>query len=83
MVYLSLWQAESRGELGLPPDGDVFAVVKLLLQLQALVVCVNHAVLVFSPCLPVCEAEPGSVRLWSERQHVVFGQTTERSLLLV
>lgn len=47
VMYLSLREAEGRGELRLPPDGDVTAVVELLLQLQPLVVGVHHAVLVF------------------------------------
>lgn len=53
LPYLALRQAEGRGELRLPPDGDVFAVVKLFLQLQTLVVGVNHPVLVFSPSLSI------------------------------
>lgn len=57
LAYLSLWEAERRGELRLPPDGDVFAVVKLFLQLQPLVVGVNHPVLVFSPRLSVCKTQ--------------------------
>ena len=51
-VYLSFRKAESCGQLSLPPDGDVSAVVELLLQLQPLVVCVHHTVLVLGPRLP-------------------------------
>ena len=43
---LSLGEADVVGELGLAPDGDVAAVVELLLQLQPLVVGVDDAVLV-------------------------------------
>lgn len=57
VAYLSLRQTERRGELRLPPDGDVFAVVELLLQLQALVVRVDHPVLVFSSCFSICKHE--------------------------
>lgn len=56
-VYLSLWQTERRGKLRLPSDGDVFAVVKLLLELEPLVVGVNHSVFVFSSCLSICKTE--------------------------
>ena len=47
-IHLPFWQAEGLCELGLPPDGDVAAVVELLLQLQPLVVAVHHTVLVLS-----------------------------------
>ena len=46
-ISLPFWQAEGLCELGLPPDGDVAAVVELLLQLQSLVVAVHDPVLVF------------------------------------
>ncbi len=74
--YLSLRQAERRGELRLPPDGDVFAVVKLFLQLQPLVVGVNHPVFVFSPRLPVCKTQKQtrSVR----RDETLFFQEARR-----
>ena len=48
-IHLPFWQAEGLCELGLPPDGDVAAVVELLLQLQPLVVAVHHAILVLGP----------------------------------
>ena len=48
-IHLPFWQAEGLCELGLPPDGDVAAVVELLLQLQPLVVAVHHSVLVLGP----------------------------------
>ena len=44
--HLSLWEADSVSELSFSPDGDVPAVVELLLQLQPLVVGVHHPVLV-------------------------------------
>ena len=48
-THLSLRQPDHVGELRLPPDGDVAAVVELLLQLQSLVVAVDDPVLVFCP----------------------------------
>lgn len=45
-THLPLREPQARGQLRLPPDGDVSAVVKLLLQLQSLVVAVDDAVLV-------------------------------------
>ena len=47
LQYLSFCEIQCLGELCLPPDGDVPAVVELLLQLQPLVVAVHHPVLVF------------------------------------
>lgn len=49
--HLSLWEAQWHRQLGLPPHGDVAVVLKLLLQLQALLVSVHHPVLVLSACL--------------------------------
>ena len=49
-THLSLRQTDHVGQLGLPPDGDVAAVVELLLQLQPLVVAVDDPVLVLCPC---------------------------------
>ena len=46
-THLSLRQPDHVGQLGLPPDGDIAAVVELLLQLQSLVVAVHDPVLVF------------------------------------
>jgi hypothetical protein len=43
--YLSFRQAQVGRELCLPPDGDVPVEVKLLLQLQTLVVGIHHPVL--------------------------------------
>lgn len=54
LSHLSLRQTERGGELRLPADGDVLAVMELLLQLQALVVGVDHPVLVFSSCFSIC-----------------------------
>ena len=48
-THLSLRQPDHVGQLRLPPDGDVAAVVELLLQLQSLVVAVDDPVLVFCP----------------------------------
>ena len=45
-THLSLRQTDHVGQLGLPPDSDVAAVVELLLQLQPLVVGVDNPVLV-------------------------------------
>ncbi len=50
VTYLSLRQIERLCQLRLPPDGDVPAVVELLLQLQPLVVAVHHAILVLGAC---------------------------------
>ena len=47
-THLSLGQPDHVGQLRLPPDGDIAAVVELLLQLQSLVVAVHHTVLVLS-----------------------------------
>ena len=46
-THLSLREPDHVGQLSLPPDGDVAAVVELLLQLQSLVVAVHDPVLVF------------------------------------
>ena len=48
--YLSLWECQCLRELCLPPDSDVSAVMELFLQLQSLMITVNNAILVFSPC---------------------------------
>lgn len=55
---LTLGQVQGVGELRLPPNGDVPGRVVLLLQLHALKVRVDHAVLVLSPCL-ACEKRRG------------------------
>ena len=47
---LSFREVQALSQLGLSANGDVPAVVKLFLQLQPLVVAVNHPVLVFCPC---------------------------------
>ena len=46
-THLSLRESDHIGQLSLPPDGDIAAVVELLLQLQSLVVAVHYPVLVF------------------------------------
>ena len=46
-THLSLREPDHVGQLCLPPDGDITAVVELLLQLQSLVVAVHDPVLVF------------------------------------
>ena len=43
---LPLGQCESLREFSFPSDGDVATVVELFLQLEALVIAVDHAVLV-------------------------------------
>lgn len=52
--HLSLREAEGQRQFWFPPHGDVAVILKLLLQLQPLVVRVHHPVLVFSPSLPSC-----------------------------
>lgn len=47
--HLPLGEPQRGGQLGFPPDGDVATVVKLLLQLQTLVVRVHDSVFVFRP----------------------------------
>jgi len=53
-------EPKGSGQLGFAADGDVAAVVKLLLQLQALVVRVHHPVLVFRPGLAWQREKRGS-----------------------
>ena len=48
-THLSLRQPDHVSQLRFPPDGDIAAVVELLLQLQSLVVAVDDPVLVFCP----------------------------------
>lgn len=50
-THLPFSEPQGSSQLGLTADGDVAAVVKFLLQLQALVVCVHHPVLVLCPRL--------------------------------
>ena len=45
-THLSLRQPDHVSQLRFPPDGDIAAVVELLLQFQPLVVGVDDAVLV-------------------------------------
>lgn len=81
-VYLSLWQAQRCGELRLPTDGDVFAVVELLLQLQPLVVRVHDPVLILGSRLPVCKRHKDNcsgkakraVAQWVELPDLLDGQ---------
>lgn len=54
--YLSLRQAEADSQFGFPPDGDVSVEMKLFLQLQPLVVCINHSVLLLRSCFS-CEVD--------------------------
>ena len=46
---LPLGEPKCGSQLTFPPDGDVSTKVKLLLQLQPLMVCVHHPVFVFCP----------------------------------
>lgn len=57
-------EPEGSGQLSFAADGDVAAVVKFLLQLQALVVCVDHPVLVFCPCLACQREQRGGEKGW-------------------
>lgn len=49
-TYLSLRQAEADSQFGFPPDGDVSVEMKLFLQLQSLMVCINYSVLLLRSC---------------------------------
>lgn len=55
-TYLSLRQAEADSQFGFPPDGDVSVEMKLFLQLQPLVVCINYSVLLLRSCF-ACEVD--------------------------
>ena len=48
-THLSLREANHVCKFCLSPDGDVSAVVKLLLQLQSLMITVDNSIFVFSP----------------------------------
>lgn len=54
--YLSLRQAQADSQFRFPPDGDVSVEMKLFLQLQPLVVCINHSVLLLRSCFS-CEVD--------------------------
>ena len=47
--YLSLGKSNTIGQFGFPSDGDVSAVVELLLKLQTLVIAIHDPVLVLRP----------------------------------
>lgn len=47
--HLPLREPQRGSQLSFPPDGDVATVVKLLLQLQPLVIRVHDSVFVFCP----------------------------------
>lgn len=55
-TYLSLRQAEADSQFGFPPDGDVSVEMKLFLQLQPLMVCINYSVLFLRSCF-TCEVD--------------------------
>lgn len=55
-TYLSLRQAEADSQFGFPPDGDVSVEMKLFLQLQPLMVCINYSVLLLRSCF-TCEVD--------------------------
>lgn len=50
LTYLSLRQAEADSQFGFPPDGDVSVEMKLFLQLEPLMVCINYSVLLLRSC---------------------------------
>lgn len=58
-LYLSLREAERHRQLALPPHCDILVVLKLLLQLQPLVIRVHHPVLVLGACFPPWSGCPG------------------------
>lgn len=58
-LYLSLWEAQCHRQLTLSPHCDISVVLKLLLQLQTLVVCVHHPVLFLSASFPPWYRRPG------------------------
>lgn len=60
---LSFRQTEVDSQLRLPSDGDVSVEMKLLLQLQSLMVCVHYPVLLLRPCL-TCEG--------GKKKHIVM-----------
>ncbi len=55
-TYLSFRQTEVNSQFRLPPDGDVSVEMKLLLQLQSLMVCVNYPVFLLRSCF-TCEGD--------------------------
>lgn len=55
-TYLSFRQPEVDSQFRLPPDGDVSVEMKLLLQLQPLMVCVNYPVFLLRSCF-TCESD--------------------------
>lgn len=79
---LTLGQVQGVRELRLPANGDVPGRVVLLLQLHALKVRVDHAVLVLSPCL-ACEKRrgEGEVGLVFSLEESIFHTRTETARL--
>lgn len=45
IIYLSLWKPEIYSQFGFSSDCDIAIKMKLFLQLQPLVICVHHSVL--------------------------------------
>lgn len=57
-TYLSFRQTEVDSQFRFPPDGDVSVEMKLLFQLQSLVVCVHYPVFLLRSCFTcVCDRE--------------------------
>lgn len=62
-AYLSFRQTQVDSQFGFPPDGDVSVEVKLLLQLQPLMVCVHHPVFLLRSCFT-----------WEQDKSIRWGQ---------
>lgn len=83
-IYLSFRQTEVDSQFRFPPDGDVSVEMKLLLQLQSLVVCVNYPVFLLRSRFTCEDDEKQNTMHWGVFffffcSHVAFAEASTRT----